>query len=1042
MVRAPLLPIEAFPTDESDDEASRVPVGARMDDRTDHWHEQLRAAMAVASPSLTEALDRPRRPSRRDRVDRSVLRYRIRTSTRPTPFGLFAGVGLGRWGADTTLEIAAERRSRRTRPDMGWLLRLVVSLESEPDIRRQLRVVANPTALVRAGRVLLAERAATGAEEVPPAVSVRATGVVLRALEAARRPITFATLAEQLAAGTAGATSEQIDGLLDELWRQTLLLTDLRPPLTVAEPIQWVLDHLPDVPAADVARTGLHTILKGTRLVDVDQRGGRRMASLVAAAAALAPSNGPPFQVDSALPLTGTTVSPLVGREAARAASVLLAMSDSPGGPPHLAAYRRRFEQRYGSGRRVPVVELLDPAFGLGPLPIGAVGPPPPPSADGTIGRSQALLDLAVRAVRDRTRVVTLDPDTVERLRTGHPRTRDLPRSLDLVVSVAARSAAAVDAGKFLLVVGPAVGAMAAGRLLGRFADVVPGATAALAEVAAAEEACDPGPVRAELAYQPRSARLGNVTVRPNVRAFEVPLGVSSSREPEATIPVDELVVEVRFGRFALHWPRIGRDVEVTSTHMLNAQRAPALCRFLAEVGRDARTPLHGFSWGPASTFAFLPRVEVGRAVLSPARWRLRPADLPDLALVADPDRFRHALDRWRSVWDVPRHVHLGAADSRLLVDLAAPSHVEVLRHLLRRRRPAEPVVLTEALPDLDQCWVRDGEGHHYVTELVVPLILDSADGHPRSVDAAMGNADRGAPVTLSDPDPRAERRARLRPPGSDWVFAKLYLGPELEHRVLLDEIAPFGARALAAGVDHWFFLRYADPERHLRLRFHGPPDRLRRELVPSLCDWAGGLVDDDRCQRFTLDTYEREIERFGGDEGTAACEAFFAADTRAVLDLLRVLDADGTVEPIPAAVLSVDALLDGLGLSRSARADWSLALIPSRSASGSDYRTWKGLLRTLLLDGNGLRALPGGPALGDALASLRASAASLARTASELERRGVLRRPGDELAASVVHLHLNRLLGTDRSAEHRVLGLLWRLQHGIVRSTSTETRR
>lgn len=48
------------------------------------------------------------------------------------------------------------------------------------------------------------------------------------------------------------------------------------------------------------------------------------------------------------------------------------------------------------------------------------------------------------------------------------------------------------------------------------------------------------------------------------LRAFEVPVGVSSSREPEATVPVDETGGEVRSGRFALHWPRIGRDVEVT----------------------------------------------------------------------------------------------------------------------------------------------------------------------------------------------------------------------------------------------------------------------------------------------------------------------------------------------------------------------------------------------------------------------------------------------------------------------------------------------
>jgi hypothetical protein len=50
--------------------------------------------------------------------------------------------------------------------------------ESVPEIRRQLRVVANTTALVRAGRVVLAERVSRGETAVPPAVSIRATGVV------------------------------------------------------------------------------------------------------------------------------------------------------------------------------------------------------------------------------------------------------------------------------------------------------------------------------------------------------------------------------------------------------------------------------------------------------------------------------------------------------------------------------------------------------------------------------------------------------------------------------------------------------------------------------------------------------------------------------------------------------------------------------------------------------------------------------------------------------------------------------------------------
>ncbi len=72
------------------------------------YPQQIRArlAIAVGSLSLLDELDRPV-SSQRDALKREkkVLRYLIRMSTRPTPYGLFAGVALGRWGNRTDLSI-------------------------------------------------------------------------------------------------------------------------------------------------------------------------------------------------------------------------------------------------------------------------------------------------------------------------------------------------------------------------------------------------------------------------------------------------------------------------------------------------------------------------------------------------------------------------------------------------------------------------------------------------------------------------------------------------------------------------------------------------------------------------------------------------------------------------------------------------------------------------------------------------------------------------------------------------------------------------
>ena len=232
IVRAPLLPVDAY-------------LALRTGDgRRGHLAPEVRRALAVASPSLLAALDRtgPGDPGW-PRLEGKLLRYLIRMSTRPTPFGLFAGVGIARWADRTDLALAGPPRTR-TRLDMEWLLRLVLRLEADPEVRRHLRLFANTAAFERAGRLHLSEAAPTGSGVAAGSVSVRATGAVRQALAAARRPIPYADLAAHLLAVVPGATPERVDQLIAQLCEATLLLSDLRPPLTGPDPAGWVAGRL------------------------------------------------------------------------------------------------------------------------------------------------------------------------------------------------------------------------------------------------------------------------------------------------------------------------------------------------------------------------------------------------------------------------------------------------------------------------------------------------------------------------------------------------------------------------------------------------------------------------------------------------------------------------------------------------------------------------------------------------------------------------------------------------------------------------------
>jgi thiopeptide-type bacteriocin biosynthesis protein len=928
---------------------------------------------------------------------------------------------------------------------MAWLLSFVFDLEALLEVRRQLRLVANSAAVIQGDRVVLATPAPAGASALTTEVSLRATGVVRRALALARQPIGYADLAGRLIDMTPGATPEKIDKLLAELWHHTLLLTDLRPPLTAQDPARYVAQKLAGIPEAAEALTRLELILDAAAAWDniAPSESVPAYRLMVEQANAVnKAAEDTPYQVDMALALGDVQLSEAVGAEAARAAELLLRMTPLPGGFSYLAAYRQAFQARYGHEWEVPLLELLDPNTGLGPPNMQAHGHSPDISASRTGQRSQLLHDLALAALRDHRQVVELDEATLARLETWTPSEDTAPLSLDLCAFVAARDRSALDAGDFLVIVGPNLGAQAAGRNLGRFADLLaPEGPAALERAARAEEAHLPDQIAAELVYLPSRFRLANVVVRPAVRSHEIVVAVSPGVPFDSVIPLDELVIGVRGGRFYVRWPAADREVVVKAGHMLNNMSAPDHCRFLADISHDRRALLSSFGWGPAESFPFLPRVQAGRVVLRPAEWR---ADKDSLPPDASSD-FRAALARWRERWGVPRHVLLSAGDNRLVLDLDDPRQAEELRTEVEDLKDGRKVLLQEVLPALDETWV-PGPGGHYVTEFVVSMVLRPNRLLPKKVtpQSSTLTVEGNTRATNNGSNARSVNNLvvppaiRLRPPGSDWLFAKLYCSRTLEEDLISSPVRVFAEQACADGLaEEWFFIRYSDPDPHIRLRFRGQPDRLTHELLPSLCGWAGGLMSDGRCLRFALDTYDREVERYGGPAGTTVAESLFAADSRAVASLLNLLlERELQIDRTTLAILSVDDLLSSLGLSEAERLQWYKDQNAAWDEVGKAYRERKALLRALLGDPERLPAEPGGAVVASVLAARRAALAPVADRLRDLADRGELTQKPSALYSSYVHLHLNRLLGSDGGSEREVLGLLLRTREGLDRTS------
>lgn len=1012
LLRVPMLPVEKYL---SLAQTSTPSPGADFDD------ERVLAAVAVASPSLLAEIERQSRSRHFSTAaaEGKLLRYIIRMSTRPTPYGLFSGVTMLKCGEKTDVCLDTSSCRTRTRADMEWLVRQVLILESDPQVRKNLHFIANGTILMAAGRAFLMEKEPCESDPGGKGVSIRLTGVVKHVLALSQRPVHYGDLASQLIANAPSASVGAVDSLLTELWKQTFLISSLRPSLLNPNPLRHVLDQIERIPAARGHYLRLKSLHDSLTEWEADPS-SRSARSFKALRNRFEPKDDEAIlQVDTAASVSpASSISTAIANEAAKAAEILLRVSPWPQGFQYLNMYRERFISRYGE-REVKLLELLNSDFGLGspysPQSLNASG-----ARLTTAKRDRILIRLASNALRNLTPSIELDSKMIEQLE-AQDRDERFPMSVDVNVFVAARSPQAIDSGDFQIIVGPNTGASSAGKNLGRFATML-GADGqrALRDIDAAERALFPDVIFAELVYQPRKLRSANVAIRPMYRTHEIPVGIHPYEKSSHVIPLSELVVGVASNRFYLKWTVNDRKVIARSGHMLNSNNAPVICRFLEDISLDGLAHLSGFDWGAARDFPFLPRVQVGKCILRPAQWQID-AELVSSSLRSDsPEGFGESLASWRKSWRVPRHVYLSVGDNRLLLDLEDMGQVGELRRELRHLTDGT-VKLQEAIPALDQVWL-GGKAGHFFSEFTVFLTQRPA-------------------VVTREPAPEKSRAIlgadipRSLPPGSEWLYVKLYLGQKFEDQVISESVRPFCDNLVSAGlVAKWFFIRYSDPDGHLRLRFRGDPRRLTADVFPKVCSWANELMGRGICQKFSFDTYEQEVERYGGVAGLEIAESIFHEDSRTVSELLSAVKVKGfSLSQTALAVFTGGRLLDCLGFDQSNYAGWYEGQAQLRKHVSQDYRREKADLIELLTNPEKMLAERGALSVFTIMAQSRARYPALASRFQDLSRGGILTREFQDICGSLLHMHFNRLLGPGRDEERKIFGLLLRVRRDLM---------
>lgn len=252
--------------------------------------------------------------------------------------------------------------------------------------------------------------------------------------------------------------------------------------------------------------------------------------------------------------------------------------------------------------------------------------------------------------------------------------------------------------------------------------------------------------------------------------------------------------------------------------------------------------------------------------------------------------------------------------------------------------------------------------------------------------------------------------------PGSKWVYFKLYTGTKTADRILKNELYGYVKEMLKSDIiDKWFFIRYSDPDFHIRLRLHLNEKQSFNFIFNRFFDIFTPLVDTGFVWNIQCDTYQREMERYGANTIFMVEDIFFM-DSECVIKLLHQLNEETSEQQRwKLALILIDSFLSAFSFSLLERKNLlsTMAENHKREFGFIHHHTSKQLNdkcrayrkeieNTMLWETEGSEST-------DIIKYRKQSIFQIAEKLMKLEHQNELQVPLKSLLTSIIHMTMNR---------------------------------
>lgn len=867
--------------------------------------EIFREAVFLASPVLyreAEKWVKGEVPNKQesDKIATSLTKYLIRMSTRCTPFGLFASCSHAEWGSANDIEVSGNLL-RHTRLDMLYLCELSRTLEKLPEIKPYLKYYPNTSIYPLGDELRYVEYQVVNGKRMHQISSVQKTNEAAAMLEQSKKGATAAELSaiiEEMGYSPVEAM-EFIHNCIDA----QLLISEIEPEVTgddVFSQIINVMQRISNEGAELSKELNLLLPLKAA-IQELDQKEKNNPAAyqqVIEMARSLNVSINEKylFQTDTFRPDGKTILSEHLQEDILEAMDVLCALNPIRSNE-NLQSFAKNFYTRYEE-REIPILEALDTESGVGyqvkqkngfsPLLDGLVLNKRYADYFGIDVHKQELFLLSKLEEAMTLGHKTIRLSTEELKASGNLASYDdLPLSMSGILSYLGGEMIHIES----------FAGSSAINVLGRFGHADQNIKSTIQNLVDQELALETQAILAEIVHLPES-RVGNILLHPKYRKYEIPYLAKASVDADHIIGLDDIMISVNRNKIVLRSKKLNKEILPRLSNAHNyAHNAQPVYQFLCDMQHQHGRRGLNFQWFDlAKKHKFLPRVTVGNVVISFATWTLDKKEINAfLAAAKDMNAIKSQLQKL----DLPELITVADGDNTLLVDFKESNSVNLFIDMIKNR---DTVILKEHIFSDHNYPFLDKQGNKYLNQLILPISRKQA--------TITGNT----LLKTAKPEGTVQRTFTV---GSEWLYFKLYCGTQISERIIAEKLQPMVQELKEKElINGWFFLRFADPDQHLRIRFRLKKPECTGEVILIVKKHLDYFIEEKLVWKTIIDTYEREIERYG-EKNISLMEDIFYYDSESVVQVLENIEGlEGETIRWLWGMRSIDALLDDFGLN------------------------------------------------------------------------------------------------------------------------------